>query len=450
MTMLAGSATRVINCDIGDDLCGQLHRRICESVRDDLEANFLYLESDEDRMLLVSLDSGGIFPPGFVPRLREAVAAATGLPPRNVIVASSHTHTGPDLLGLLYDTPVNLAYGEKLCGWLAEGAGEAVTGARPARVGCAQGTAHVGYNRRHCWADGTHTMYGDAARLDFCGLEGPDDPRHAVLFALDETDRYIAVLHNNACHATCVESALYASADFPGEARRQIRSALGAGLPVLYLQGASGDLSPWDQLLPSRYDGEQRLREVGMALAAETLHLLKATGVMETPVIRHAFADLELGVRLPDEKALARAREIVALGEEKTSRWDYILARGGVLRLQEAFGANPVDIVPVHAVRIGDFAIVTNPCEYYCQFGIDTRRRSPAAVTAVSQLTDGFNGYCPTIPAIMGGGYSGETIYWCRLEPYAGYKIVETATTLLNRLWREDPVSAAGQAHPGK
>jgi hypothetical protein len=124
-------------------------------------------------------------------------------------------------------------------------------------------------------------------------------------------------------------------------------------------------------------------------------------------------------------------------------RWDYILSVDGVIRLYETFKDKPVDILPVHAVRIGDFAIVTNTCELYCQFGFDIKRRSPAAVTAVAQLTDGLSSYCPTIPGLMGGGYSGDAIYWARLEPYAGYKLVEVSTRLLHQLWSREQVSAS-------
>jgi len=279
-------------------------------------------------------------------------------------------------------------------------------------------------------------MYGDANQSDFCGIEGPDDPQHTVLFALDADGNYIAVLQHNCSHATCLECGDFASADFPGEARRHIRAALGASLPVLYLQGASGDISPWNQLQhPLHYDGELRLREIGMTMAAETLRLLHTAKMHDDPIIRQAVEALPLAVRLPDEATLNRSRQVIAQGEALAGRWDYTLALSGVMRLQEEFGANPTDLVPVHAVRIGDFAIITNSCELFCQFGLDIKRRSPATVTAVTQLANGSTGYCPTIFGLMGGGYSGDAIYWCRLEPYAGYKIVEASTRMLKTLW---------------
>ena len=61
MAIRADSATRVINCEIGDDLCGQFHRRICESIGDDLEANFLYIADGNVGPLLANLDLLGLF-----------------------------------------------------------------------------------------------------------------------------------------------------------------------------------------------------------------------------------------------------------------------------------------------------------------------------------------------------------------------------------------------------
>jgi hypothetical protein len=69
---------------------------------------------------------------------------------------------------------------------------------------------------------------------------------------------------------------------------------------------------------------------------------------------------------------------------------------------------------------------------------LDIKHRSAAGITAVIGLADGYGGYCPTIYGILGGGYSGQPIYWTRLEQNAGYKIVESAGRLINSLWRDD------------
>jgi len=37
---------------------------------------------------------------------------------------------------------------------------------------------------------------------------------------------------------------------------------------------------------------------------------------------------------------------------------------------------------------------------------------------------------------VLGGGYSGEPIWWTRLSPEAGYRIVDSAAKLMHQVWR--------------
>ncbi len=78
--MHVGSAIRTINCEIGDDLSGQLHRRPCERIRDNLEASFLYLKGEEESVLLVGLDLAGLFERSYVREVTAAIEARTGGP----------------------------------------------------------------------------------------------------------------------------------------------------------------------------------------------------------------------------------------------------------------------------------------------------------------------------------------------------------------------------------
>ena len=94
MTVMAGAATRVINCDVGDDLSGQMHRRFCARIRDNLEANVLYLSDGRLALVLASLDLLGCFEPDVVAAMRERVAGAANVSARDVVIASTHTHPG--------------------------------------------------------------------------------------------------------------------------------------------------------------------------------------------------------------------------------------------------------------------------------------------------------------------------------------------------------------------
>jgi hypothetical protein len=436
--LLVGAASRIINNEVGAYVQAATHRRQARSIRDDLEANALLLSRGGESVLLVSCDLAGL-EPEVAARLRRAMAGRTGLGARNIIISCTHTHSGPVLIPSNYRSAVDTAYIERLEGRLVELAAEAEESLTPARLGWGRGEARVGYNRRCCWADGTHTMHGDTTREDFTGLEGPEDPQHVALFALDEDDRPLAVLYNNTTHPTTFYGAEFYSADFPGQVRAELRAVLGP-VAVLFLNGAFGDIQKDSMVAPGvRREGrEQKLARLTHLLAGETLRLMMESEVHDAPVLRHAHEDLCVAVRLPDSAAVAEARRLLSRVDEgeEVPAWDVLFAHGTAL-LEDRFGAKKADTLPVHAVRVGELALVTQPCELYCQFGLDIKRRSPAPITAVCGPADGYCGYCPTTAGVLGGGYSGTPIYWCRLEQEAGYRIVDAAARFLCRLWRE-------------
>ncbi len=429
-----GAASCVINPQIGDWVQAAGVAKRATEIRNNLEANGLYLSDGKKQILLVSCDLGVLALPRVI-AMREAMGRASGIPPRDIIIACTHTR-GPSVFRSNYVMPVDDAYLDRLKGWLVELAQQTIQSARPGKLGWGMGTAQIGFNRRLCWADGTHTMHGDATRKDFAGLEGPDDPQHLALFAADTDGKLIAVLHHNTTHPTLFWGTSIFSVGFIGEARRILREELG-NVPTLFLNGAQGDIACRSQVQPRGDSREQAVLRLGRLMADETLRLYKDVRYHDRPVLDHIYEDLQVKVRVPKPERLVEARKVLARIDagEKIRGMQMIMAFGAV-QLQEVYGQNPVDTLPIHAVRIGDVALVTQPCELYCQFGLDIKRRSPAPITAVVGLADGYCGYCPTIYGLLGGGYSGEPIYWTRLEPYAGYRIVETAGPMLNRLWR--------------
>jgi len=281
-------------------------------------------------------------------------------------------------------------------------------------------------------------MHGDPSRADFTGMEGPDDPAHLALFACDTEGKPLAILYNNASHPTNFYGADFYSADFPGMARGFLRETLGP-IPVLYWNGAFGDIS-CEQQGAERHAGSERIthvRRLAHLAAGETLRLLHETRLHDEVALGHEYEDLELPVRLPDPARLEEAAATLARFDagEKLSGMEVILAHGATL-LQERFAGKAADRLAIHALRIGDVGIATQPCELFCQFGLDIKRRSPAPLTGVAGIADGYGGYCPTVYGVLGGGYSGEPIYWTRFSLDGGYRIVDCACRLLHNLWR--------------
>jgi neutral ceramidase len=430
-----GVASRVINNELGRWVQGAGVPIKAKLIRDDLEANALFLKNDQTEILMVSCDLVGL-EPAFNAKLREAMGTAAGIAPRDILISCTHTHGGPSLVRTNYLMDLDTLYMQKLTKELVALAVEAVKSAVPGKIGWIKDELKIGHNRRLTWADGSHTMGGDTKRKDFTGLEGPDDPQHLGMFATTLDGSLLAILYHNTTHPTIFYGAGIYSADFPGEVRKSLRGRFGQRLPVLFLNGAQGDIQIENSLNPLHETNEQKIKRLSTLIVEKTFELYEKVTYDENPILKHEYDDLKVNVRLPDPKAVADGKKVLARIDagENIRGMEMIMAFGAV-HLQERFGAHPFDTLPVHAIRIGELAVVTQPCELYCQFGLDIKRRSPSRNTIIVGLTDGYHGYCPTVYGLLGGGYSGAPISWVRLEPYAGYKIVETASRLLNKLW---------------
>jgi hypothetical protein len=316
---------------------------------------------------------------------------------------------------------------------ILEAAEEALARREPVTLVAGTGRLEqMGWNRRAMFADGTSRMYGHSGQPDFIGMEGPRDPTLPVIAARGEDGAIRGLLTGFATHPNAIENACVYSADIPGAAREVVKAALGQ-IAVLYFTGAAGNtapsiLDPHDPEQPWR--GEVGLRRSGLYLGGEVLKTLAgAVTPMEAPALRLQQADLSLPLRAwPDagdptfpeplvNTAWAAARPYYQRAAEEWTR----------RRAEE-----PSVPTRVNVLRIGDAAICTNPAELFVEFGLAMRARSPARVTLVAELTDGYVGYVPTRRAFARGGYETWLAPSSQLAPEAGEEIVAATHRLLD------------------
>jgi hypothetical protein len=86
--------------------------------------------------------------------------------------------------------------------------------------------------------------------------------------------------------------------------------------------------------------------------------------------------------------------------------------------------------VEVHALRIGDAAIVTSPFELFLDYALRIKARSPAAQTLTVQLAAGDLMYLPTERAVRGGGY-GAMPAVSYVGPEGGAELVEASLQMI-------------------
>jgi len=437
-TIKSGASRIVINNEIGTDVQAATHKQKVRCIRDDLEANALWLDIGGEGLLLISCDLAGL-ELDYVQEILPDIGRACGVSSESILIGCTHTHSGPAILGpTCPGKPIDREYLERLRGWLAKIAKEAVESAAPARIACGRGAARIGYNRRCCWADGAHTMHGDTTRSDFTGLEGGDDPQHTALFVVDAADNLKAILYNNTTHTTTFYGADFLSADFPGLARKYFRDLFG-DIAVLFFNGTIGDISLENQLAPRgrREAREQKMARVAHLIVGETLRLLHEAEFTDVGVIKHRLQRMEVPVRLPSAERLAWARSRIEEAE-RTGALDLEVATAfGTILLHDRFAGRPSETIELHGACINDLGFVTVPCEIFCHFGRRIKARSPFPITAVFGMVNGDMGYCPTTEGVIGGHWGGDPTIAARWDTSAGYRIADEASRLLHLLRRQ-------------
>jgi hypothetical protein len=316
----------------------------------ELNVRALVFERGPTRVAIVSADFLG-FPAVLGDKVRAAVP---GIPPANILIGATHTHSAPDCYGFpdgRGGTTSDPAYLEFVCRRMAEAINEAVANLQPARLKIATGeaTGKIAYNYY------APQLY---------------DPRCDVIQALDTAGKPIATLVNYAIHPEVLGSALgICSPDLVGPLYDRI--AEHGGGTGIFMNGALGGMITADNRLPD--GGEARTWEecvrIGRLLAEEALRIVQNAPEQAAPQL---FCTAR-NVRFPVDSPLMRA-----LVKELPS------------------GARMVDgamITQMNLVNIGTAQIVTIPGEAMPNIGYYLKRKMNGAQNLLFGLTNDAFGY---------------------------------------------------------
>lgn len=199
---------------------GSYRARRATGVHDDPWCRALALDGGHGPFVICPLDMIGVAG-SVLADVRRAVSRATGLPPERLLVASTHSHSSPDLQELWGGVPP--AYARRLVEVCADTVGRALASLAPARLAVGGGrVSGLTVNRRD-WPEVDEEM----VVLRAAGVDGAP----------------IATLVNFACHATSIgPQSVLVSRDFPGYLVDRLSAELG-GL-ALFVNGAQGDANP--------------------------------------------------------------------------------------------------------------------------------------------------------------------------------------------------------------
>lgn len=458
--MRAGFAQVDVTCPSGTPLGGNAREdKTARGVHDPLHATVAALGPDavsgsgEDQegseVLLVSFDLVKV-PAWFVSAVRAVVVGACGVDPCRVMVSATHTHSGPDVdhgSGFdRHDYAAVDAWADSVLPLVGQAARSAVAAMVPARMTVGRSRVEgLGFNRRLGMSDGTTRMNWEGVDPSYVEAPlGPVDPEMLALAWWDGNGRALGVIVHYTLHpAVLVGLDWLVSADFPGPLRDTVREMV-AEVPVLFLNGALGNVNHLDYRATGRATGFEETERIGTALGRGVADAMQSATDPLAPELRLDSFTVLLRQRTVDRVQLEQARALVQRSQERPvsaldgippvayARW--MVARGRQLP--------PTVDVPVDIVTLGPVVLVLVPFEVFVEFQLRLRRWFPDRVIVVVSLSNGSLGYLPTREAFSQGGY----------EPTFGTSVIEAGqgeelfTEVRNRLESASASVAAEKA----
>ena len=361
--------------------------RLSTEILDRIYHRIVVLDDGRTQFILISTDVVGI-PPAEYHRVTGMLKKRFNIDPMNVWWSTTHTHSAPEVAAQFRGIPypsmasrsqlsaqheIDTAYTLMLERKLIEGVARARRDLEPARFGIGWGFSQANINRRGIDADGKASL----------GLnpDGATD-RRIGLIRIDKMDGTpLVLIANYAMHGTVLgQESTKISGDAPGVAAEYVEEK--AGAPMLYINGAAGNLAPIYSVYPNERAGH--LGEFRVLLGDK---ILEAMGKI------HATADtvsLTLGaitVETPRRADLPWSPDLSQYN--RTTRDGVNLIR-----------------LPIRFLKIGkDVAIWSAPVEMFCEISNAIRERSPFPFTFYYGYTNGSLGYMPAAEGWQHGGY---------------------------------------------
>jgi len=330
-------------------LAGFNPMRLSYGAHDDLMVRTLVLKQGSEKLALVAVDAIGI-------QRTDILAFKAGVPgfrPDQILIASTHTHSGRDTLGLWGLPPVISGRSSKFMKTIGQAVAATIRQAEAAAVPVQASTA--------VWEADPSIMVNDRQGE-------PEDHHMGLMVFRDPQGNTVATLWNAVGHPeTMFEHNHYLTADYPGRVSALVEQEYGGG--AIFFNGALGAMMTPAHPQPGQKADWPRLERVS----------------------QQVFAEVKRGMgRLEAEKAprlVHRVSEVVFPAQNDLF---VKLMQYGILSRQLYEGKQI--LTEVNLIEIGSAQFVTFPGEDYPKQGLAIRRMQKAHAFQIG-LADDELGY---------------------------------------------------------
>lgn len=439
----AGVAELDITPPVGYRMAGYFDERLATGTHDPLKAKAIILQQGPEKFAFAFCDLVGVSL-HVTTNARARFSAGTGIPVSHILIAATHSHTGPlfddvrrdyfrekAIAATGRDPHESYDYAEFLTERLVKVLHEAVARLAPANLsaGVTQRPG-LAFNRRYHMKNGSVTFNPGRLNPNIIAPAGPVDPDVGILWVQrPEAAQPEAALTVFACHLDTVGGTEF-SADYAFYLQEALRHEFGAPFLSAFGIGTCGDINHINTGIKDDLKGFPMAQWIGTNLADAVLKARRGLSPIAKPAFAMESRTLSLPLQEVTPEQVAAARRKMKMLEPGES--------GGFMEKVEAVKAvelgarNKTWPVEVQVFRLdADTAIVGLPGEIFCDFGLAIKKASGFKRTLVLSLCNDRPGYVPTEQAFHEGSYE---VTNSRLKPGGGEVMIQTSIELLAKL----------------
>jgi len=380
-----------------------------------LLANAAAFESNGEAVILISADHL-LFHNAYANDIRSRIAKKTGLPTKNILLAATHTHTGPS-----YDLPCwkspaepNVAKvvasriveaGIKAFASLEDGASLAVATAEEKRFS---------FCRDIILSDGSIKTNPSPKYTNL--VRTCDTPDHTIeVMRVTRGEKTVAVLINFANHPDTWGRLMprdQFSADWPGFMRIALKERYGEDVSVLFFNGCCGDVNHYDFIHKTHLSlhnapGVFPPECIGRGMAESVAKALDSiTETTDDETVTATETPITVNRRQITEAERAWADDAMKRSEtEYLPIWEYGTAEAYI---EGSKNVPKTEVFTVTGYRVGPWGMVAMPGEMYTAVGRAIKQASPFAHTIPVELSNGWHGYVIPDSVRENGSYEGR------------------------------------------
>ena len=359
----------------------------------DLWVKALFLEDSlGNNALLITSDLLGI-PKDVSESIRDGLQTELNLSRAQIILNSSHNHSGPVLSNALRNIyPLDSSqkdiiekYTNNLVLQMLEVAKKAKHSMRPANIYAENGVVRFQVNRRN----------NSASKLAVLSeLKGPNDFAVPVLKVENEKGKTMAIVFGYACHPT-VLNGYKLSGDYPGFAQLELEKNHNGAI-AMFFQGAGADQNP----LPRRT--VPLAKQYGLELAAAVDRVMSEEMRHLNSSLITSYSEVELEMNDPPSKK--ELIDLVSNSEGYIKNW-------GEEFLEKTENGVPIKKsypYPVQFWQLGNQKVISLGGELQIGYSVKLKKILGRDIFVMGYSND-VMAYIPTEKVLFEGGYEGET-----------------------------------------